>query len=86
MATKKTILLIEVTNKNFHIKYSGGLGSDWDHFSEADRKTALRHDGRIADALISMPEDAYERIAGIFRCVERCKRREARKAAKQKQD
>ena len=79
MATKKTILFIEVNDKEYNLKYSGGLRPDWDHLSPADRKAVLRHDGRIADALISMPEDIFERLAGIFRAVERCKRREAKK-------
>ena len=83
MASKKTILLIEVNAKEYNVKYSGGIRPDWNTLTETERREVLRHDGRLADALISLPEEVYERFAMIFRAVERCKRREARRAAKE---
>lgn len=82
MASKKTILLIEATSKQWHIKYSGQFGSDRSNLSKSEQREQLRHDGRIVNALLSMPDEIYQRIAMIFRAVERCKRREARRAAK----
>jgi len=83
MASKKTILLIEATSKQYNVKYSGGIRPDWNALTETERREVLRHDGRIANALMSMPDDVYQRFAMIFRAVERCKRREARRAAKE---
>ena len=82
MASKKTILLIEVTSKQWHIKYSGQFGSDWSDLSKSERREQLRHDGRLVNALLSMPDEIYQRIAFLFRTAERIKRREARRAAK----
>lgn len=81
MASKKTILLIEATSKQWHIKYSGKFGSDWSDLSKSERREVLRHDGRIVDALLSMPDEIYQRLAFLFRTAERIKRREARRAA-----
>ena len=83
MASKKTILLIEATSKEYHIKYSGQFRSNWSDLSKSEQREILRHDGRIMNALLSMPDDIYQRIADLFRAVERCKRREARRAAKE---
>ena len=82
MASKKTILLIEVTSKQWHIKYSGQFGSDWSDLSKSEQREQLRHDGRLVNALLSMPDEIYQRIAFLFRTAERIKRREARRAAK----
>ena len=84
MGATKTILSIEVTSKEYSIKYSGGFRPDFCHLTGAERKAVLRHDGRIIEALMSCP-DAFERIAGFVHCIERFKRREARRAAKEQQ-
>ena len=81
MATKKTVLLIEVDDRNYHINYSGGLRPDWS--DPVIHKRALKHDGRIMSALIACPE-AFDRFAYLVHSVERFKRREAKKAAKTK--
>lgn len=81
MANTKTILSIEVANKKYNIRYSGGFRPDWDHLSPSDRKAVLRHDGRIFEALIACPE-AFERLAGFVHAIERFKRREAKRTAK----
>ena len=81
MANSKTILSIEVYNKVYNVRYSGGVRPDWDHLSPKDRKTVLRHDGRILDTLIACPP-LFERLAGFVETVKRYKRREAKKAAK----
>ena len=78
MATKKTILSIEVYNNEYYARYSGGIRPDWDHLSPADRKAALRHDGRIMETLIAC-EPLFERLAGFIHAVERYKRRQAKK-------
>ena len=78
MATKKTILSVEVCNRNFHVKYSGGLKPDWNNLSEAERKAVLKHDGNIMDVLIAC-EPLFDRLAGFIHAVERFKRREAKK-------
>ena len=83
MASKKTILLIEATSKQWHIKYSGQFGFDRSNLSKSERREVLRHDGRIVNALLSMPDEIYQRIAFLFRTAERIKRREARRAAKE---
>lgn len=83
MASKKTILLIEATSKQWHIKYSGQFGFDRSNLSKSERREVLRHDGRIVDALLSMPDEIYQRIAFLFRTAERIKRRDARRAAKE---
>lgn len=83
MASKKTILLIEATSKQWHIKYSGQFGSDRSNLSKSEQREQLRHDGRLVNALLSMPDEIYQRIAFLFRTAERCKRREARRAAKE---
>ncbi|MBO7458051.1 MAG: hypothetical protein J6T80_02190 [Paludibacteraceae bacterium] len=81
MAIKKTILLVEVTDRDYNFQYSGGFKPDWSHFSDRQRKEILKHDGRLCNAFISCP-DAFARIAGLVHCVERYFRREARKKAK----
>ncbi len=85
MASKKTILLIEATSKQWHIKYSGQFGFDRSNLSKSERREVLRHDGRIVDALLSMPDEIYQRIAFLFRTAERVKRREARRTAQSKE-
>ena len=79
MGATKTILSIEVTSKEYSIKYSGGFRPDFRNLTGAERKAVLRHDGHIINALMSCP-DAVERIAGFVHCIESFKRREARKA------
>ena len=64
MANSKTILSIEVYNKVYNVRYSGGVRPDWDHLSPKERKTVLRHDGRILDTLIACPP-LFERLAGF---------------------
>ena len=83
MASKKTTLLIEATSKQWHIKYSGQFGFDRSNLSKSERREVLRHDGRIVNALLSMPDEIYQRLAFLFRTAERIKRREARRAAKE---
>jgi len=82
MASKKTILLIEVNSKEYNIKYSGGIRPDWNALTQTERREVLRHDGRIVNALLSMPDEIYQRLAFLFRSADRIKRREARRAAK----
>lgn len=79
MANPKTILSIEVFNRKYTVKYSGGFRPDWNHLSETERKTVLRHDGNIMEALIHCPE-LFERLSGFVRSVERFKRRESKKS------
>ena len=83
MASKKTILSIEATSKEYTIRYSGGLNRQWADLSEKERKEAQRHDTRLMNVLLALPEHTYERFAFIFQTVDKCKRREARRAAKQ---
>ena len=78
MASKKTILSVEVSNRNYHIKYSGRIEPDWNNLSPAERKTILRHDGNIMDVLIACPA-FFNRLAGFVHAVERYHRREAKK-------
>lgn len=85
MATKKTILLIEVDNKQYHASYSGKLEPDWSNLTPGERKEALRHDGRIMNALIEC-EPLFNRLREFVKCVEIYKRREAKKAAKNAQN
>lgn len=85
MASKKTILLIEVNSKEYNVKYSGGLSDNFADLSEKERKERLRHDGRLVNALLSMPDEIYQRLAFLFRSVDRIKRREARRAAQSKE-
>jgi len=81
MATKKTILSLEVCNRTFNVRYSGGLKPDWNNLTLAERKTILRHDGNIIGSLIAC-EPLFERLAGFVHTVERFKRREAKKKGK----
>ncbi len=85
MASKKTILLIEVNSKEYNIKYSGGLSDNFADLSKEERREQLRHDGRLVNALLSMPDEIYQRLAFLFRSVDRIKRREARRAAQSKE-
>jgi hypothetical protein len=78
MATKKTILSVEVCNRNYNIKYSGRIEPDWNNLSPAERKTILRHDGNIMEVLIACPA-FFNRLAGFVHAVERYHRREAKK-------
>jgi hypothetical protein len=78
MGAQKTIFLMEVTKKEYNIRFTGGFKPDWDHLSPRDRKAALRHYGRICDALIACP-DVFEWLAGVVKTVERFKRREEKK-------
>ena len=78
MATKKTILSVEVFNRNYNIKYSGRIEPDWNNLSPAERKTILRHDGNIMEVLIACPA-FFNRLAGFVHAVERYHRREAKK-------
>ena len=81
MATKKTILSIEVTKDEYHVSYSGGFRPDWDHLSKTKRREVLRHDGRIVGTFLACPQ-AFKRIAGLVHATERCLRREAKKKTK----
>ena len=83
MANAKTILSVEVHNGTYHVHYSGGLRPDWNNLSETERKKVLRHDGNIMNVLIDC-EPLFNRLAELVHCVERYKRREAKKAAKEK--
>jgi len=85
MANAKTILSVEVHNGTYHIQYSGGLRPDWTHLTDSERRKVLRHDGNIMNVLIDC-EPLFTRLAEFVHCVERYKRREAKKAAKEKID
>ena len=78
MAASKTVFTIEVTNKDYHIFYSGLFGFKWDERTERERKEVHKHDDRIIRALIECPE-AFQRLADFVHCIERFKRREAKK-------
>ena len=78
MATKKTILSVEVSNRNYNIKYSGRREPDWNNLTPSERKTILRHDGNIMEVLIACPA-FFNRLAGFVHAVERYHRREAKK-------
>ena len=84
MATRKTILSIEVTKDQYSIQYSGGFKPDWDHLTPKERRAVLRHDSRLCNALIACPE-AFRRIAGLVHGVERFNKRRAKEALKAKQ-
>ena len=78
MGAQKTIFLMEVTNKEYNIRFTGRFKPDWDHLSPRERKAVNRHYGRICDALIASP-DAFEWLVGVVKTVERFKKREEKK-------
>ena len=84
MATRKTYVSLEVTSKNWHLKFTEGLRPDRTNLTDAERKECWRHDKRIIDALVAMPEPVYQTLAGYIHCVDRYKHREALKAAQKK--
>lgn len=53
MGTIKTIFLIETTNKEYRIRYSGGLRPDWAHLTEKERKRMKRREARKAQKCTS---------------------------------
>ena len=75
MATRKTILHIDVTNKEYSIKYSGSIAQS------PTSKENLKHDERILQMLVSDPKV----FDFFFRLVEPARRfyiREAKKKRK----
>lgn len=72
MAKHKTILLMEITNKEFHIQYTGS-------FKPSDDKEKFKHDARIMNALAS-DRDLFDFFYRLVKPVERHYRRQARKS------
>ena len=75
MATKKTFLHVEVTNKEYHIQYSGS-------FKMSDDKKVYMHDERLMSMLMAN-DDILDFWYRIVMPVVRFKRREARRQLKQ---
>lgn len=71
MAARKTIFLMEVTNKEFNIQYSGKISGE-------KTKEQFKHDARLMRALYACPQ-ALAFLTGIVSAVNRCKTREAKK-------
>ena len=76
MATRKTILSLEVNNKEWHLQYSGSV-------EPTDDKAAFKHDARIMDALMS-DDKLLDLFYRLVTPVVRYKRREARREARLK--
>lgn len=74
MASRKTILHLEVDSKQFHVQYTGS-------FELSDVKAVRKHDERVMDALIS-DERLFRFFNRLVEPVQRYKRREAKKQAK----
>lgn len=71
----KTILHIEVNDKEYNVKYNGTI-------KEPQTKEQLKHNERIMNMLLASDE-LLSFFYNIVNPVVRCKRREARKAAKE---
>ena len=71
----KTILHIEVNDKEYNIKYNGTI-------KEPQTKEQLKHNERIMNMLLASDE-LLSFFYNIVHPVVRCKRREACKAAKE---
>ena len=74
MATRKTILHLEVDKNEYNCQYTGS-------FEFSEDKKVRKHDERIMDALLS-DEQLFRFFYRLVEPVRRCKMREARKAAK----
>jgi len=72
--TKKTFLLLEVSDREYHVQYNGSLG-------EPETKEQKKHNERLMRALMASDE-LLRFVYGIVMPVVRYKRREARKGAK----
>ena len=70
----KTILHIEVNDKEYNIKYNGSI-------TEPETKEQWKHNERLMRMLLASDE-LLSFFYNIVNPVVRCKRREARKAAK----
>lgn len=81
MATRKTIFSIEIVNDEYNVYYTGRIGPEWDNLTPAERKDALRQDGRIMNVLIAEPV-LLNWMSGIVKAVHAFRKREAKKAAK----
>ena len=71
---KKTTLLIEVTDSEYHVQYNGSI-------TEPRTPEQWKHNERLMRALISSDE-LLTFLYNIVTPVVRCKRREAKKARK----
>ena len=71
---KKTILNIEVNDKEFHIQYNGTI-------MEPQTKEQCKHNERLMRMLVA-DEDVFNFFYNIIEPVVRFKKREARKAKK----
>ena len=78
MATRKTILHLEVDKNEYNCQYTGS-------FEFSEDKKVRKHDERIIDALLS-DEQLFQFFYRIVEPVRRCKMREARKAAKAREE
>ena len=72
---KKTILMLEVNDKEYHVSYNGT-------FSFPITVEERRHNERLMNVLHAN-DDLLNFLYNIVMPVVRCKRREARKAAKE---
>ena len=75
---KKTILNIEVNDKEFHIEYNGTI-------MEPQTKEQRKHNERLMRMLVA-DEDVFNFFYNIIEPVVRFKKREARKAKKDEKD
>ena len=75
---KKTILNIEVNDKEFHIQYNGSI-------MEPQTKEQRKHNERLMRMLVA-DEDVFNFFYNIIEPVVRFKKREARKAKKDEKD
>ena len=73
----KTILLIEVNDKEYHVKYNGTIGVP-------ETKEQRKHNERLMNALIASDE-LLTFFYDIVNPVVRFKRREARKTAQKRE-
>ena len=74
----KTILNIEVNDKEFHIQYNGSI-------MEPQTKEQRKHNERLMRMLVA-DEDVFNFFYNIIEPVVRFKKREARKAKKDEKD
>ena len=73
----KTILQIEVDDKEFHLSYTGIVEPKEEH----DLKTCLKHDQRIMAVLLS-DDRAFRLFARLYEPVKRYRQREEKKQRK----
>lgn len=75
MASKKTILIIEATDRTYTVRYSGS-------FKYSPDKAVRKHNERLINMLIDN-DDLFEFLYNIVEPVVRYRRREAKRKAKE---